>query len=253
MTASLFRVVLRAPSVAVALAAALAAGGLGAAYPAAVLAEPTPPGLFAGALLGCVGAGLLAPIWGVPLAAAVTGGTDASGPRVALHASGCVQAAIRRAELGATAFVALLLVAAAALAGIASAVAQQVVGGSFAPGLGSAPAASAIGLAGAVALGAVVVGWALGIVAGSVVTACAAYGGAAALTTALAGIAYFAPPFKVAAALSPFGAILGALRDELLAPQFTVGTPYAMRVVSACAWSLVLAAAVAWRLGRRVR
>jgi hypothetical protein len=232
-----------------ALAIALAAGGLGAAYPSAFLAEPRAPGLLAGALLGLVGAGALAPLWALPLAAGTSAGADTAGPRVVLHARGISQLAIRRGELASTLAQVALLALGGALAGIVSAAAQ----GPASAGLHLAPSPRTLGLALAVGAASVILGAALGIATASVVRACTLFAAGVALTALLTGLAYFAPPLRFAAAASPFGSVLGALRDELLAPQFTVGTPYALRLLGLIVWVTVLGAAVARRTARQVR
>jgi hypothetical protein len=234
-----------------ALALTLVAGGVGAAYPAALLAEPRAPGLVAGLLLGLAGAAFAAPLWAVPLAVAATAGGDPAGPRVTLYTAGRTQLSVRAAEAVAVARLTAELLAAGSVGGALSAAAQQRHG--IEDALSQAPAPATFASAVAIAGGAAALGWALGIAAGRVVPALAVYAGGASLTAVLAGIAYFASNFRFAVALSPFGALLGLVRDELFSRQFTVETPVGLRIVGVCLWSLALAWTLSRRLSRAVR
>lgn len=248
----MIRAYTRGPGTTYAAAAALVGGGAGAAYPRALLVAPAAPGLLGGLCLGIAGATISTLLWGVPLCASLSGGDDSSGPRAILHVSGRSQFRTRGSELLALLALVGLLSLVGGAGGLASTGAQQVIKNDLDLGLRLSPEAGTFGLCLGIITLSAVLGWILGIAMRNAVIACALYGGAVAITVALAGVSYFAPPFRFAAALSPFGAFLVFMKSELASRQFTGDTPDTLRLIGLVFWTSLLVSAAMRRMAKRV-
>ena len=249
----MYRVYLRSPATRAALAFSIMCGGVGAAYPRALLAAPTVPGVVAGCLLGIAGAGICSVFWGVPLAASISSGNDPAGPRACLHASGISQLAVRRSELIALFALSGTLALVGAAGGVASTIVQQVAKHRFDLGLAQAPKMWTLVVVFGLLLLFSAIGWALGVASRRAVVACAIYASAVAVTVLLAGASYFAPSFRFAAALSPLGVLLSQVRDQLGSRQFSGATSQLLRLTGAVGWLLLIVFSFARSVRNHVR
>ena len=257
MTMRLFRAMLRAaitsPLNGVIVFLALASGGLAGAYPRTLLASTHPPGLVAGVMLGFVGACGSSVIWAVPWASGISAGASQTGPRAVLFAAGMRQRAVRGAEFAALLCGACGSSVLGAFGGLAAVTAEQIRAGRWNVGMSDAPAVSTVLRVVLVVIVVTTAGFMLGIATSRSLVASTAYAGGLTLTAALAGTAYFAPDFRFAAALSPFGILLDGLRDDVVAPQFSLRpVPTAIYLAGAAFWAALVLACAWMQVRRRV-
>lgn len=232
----------------------LICGGLGAAYPGTLLAEPVPPSLLGGVLLGIIGACALSFTWAVPLGAVTSAGDDPASVRAARFTHGTPQSRVRTLELLSLFLSVLVALLAGAIGGLISVLAQDARGGHHLFwGTHLAPHGRALMLALAVVVVATVLGWLLGLGCGSTSSAVLMYIGALTGSALLAGASYFSPGIAWVTALSPAAVLLLGLRGQLLAPQFTENLPAHLVTSTAVVWALLLLIVAARRIRSRVR